>query len=50
VPEREKVIEDGYQDHPDADKPKEMDMDTKRARYEQSDMVMILLNLAYIPD
>ena len=25
-------------------------MDTKRARYEQSDMVMILLNLAYIPD
>jgi len=34
VPEREKVIEDGFKDAADADKPKEMSMDTKRARYE----------------
>lgn len=27
-----------------------MTYDCKRARYEQSDMVMILLNLGYIPD
>lgn len=38
VAEREKLIEDGYE--PDID----------RYRFEQSDMVMILLNLAYIPD
>ena len=38
VEEREKLIEDGYE--PDLD----------RYRFEQSDMAMILLNLAYIPD
>ena len=38
VTEREKLIEDGYES------------DVDRYRFEQSDLVMVLLNLAYIPD
>lgn len=48
VEEREKLIEDGYKD--DCNDAGEMSEICKRARYEQSDMVMILLNLSYIPD
>lgn len=38
IEEREKLIEDGFSD------------DIKKYKFEQSDFVMILLNLAYIPD
>ena len=48
VGEREKLIEDGFDDEKDNDG--EMTKECKRFRYEQSDLVMILLNLAYIPD
>lgn len=44
VKEREKLIEDGYADHPENP---EMQ---KHVRMEQSDLVVVLLNLAYIPD
>ena len=44
VDEREKLIEDGYPGLTD-ENPEEI-----RVICEQSDMVMILLNLAYIPD
>ena len=50
VGEREKLIEDGYHDDYVDKEETEMTADCKRARHEQSDMVMILLNLAYIPD
>lgn len=51
VPEREKLIEDGYpEEHVGGKKKGKITDACKRARYEQSDMVMILLNLAYIPD
>lgn len=42
ISEREKIINDGYSDATD-------DVTTKY-KCEQSDMVMILLQLAYIPD
>jgi hypothetical protein len=42
IREREKLIEDGY---PDCETEEEI-----RWRCEQSDLIMILLNLAYIPD
>lgn len=42
VTEREKIINDGY---PEADNEVEI-----KYKCEQSDMVMILLQLAYIPD
>ena len=38
VTEREKLIEDGYMDHEES------------YLFEQSDMVVVLLNLSYIPD
>jgi hypothetical protein len=44
VNEREKIINDGYPDAQDGDE------DEKRYKCEQSDLVMILLQLAYIPD
>jgi hypothetical protein len=48
VGERHKLIEDGAPDEegPDGDLPKSQQM----VRAEQSDMVMLLLNLAYVPD
>lgn len=46
VEEREKLIEDGFGE----EEGREMTADEKALRYEQSDMVMILLNLAVIPD
>eukprot|EP00355_Strombidium_rassoulzadegani_P007408 CAMPEP_0168620868 /NCGR_PEP_ID=MMETSP0449_2-20121227/7377_1 /TAXON_ID=1082188 /ORGANISM="Strombidium rassoulzadegani, Strain ras09" /LENGTH=1171 /DNA_ID=CAMNT_0008661923 /DNA_START=74 /DNA_END=3586 /DNA_ORIENTATION=+ len=46
IPEREKLIEDGYPDTTNKDHAEE----ERQVRFEQSDMVMILLNLAYIPD
>jgi len=45
VNERYKIIDDGYPDPVDDD-----DKDAIKFRCEQSDMVMILLQLAYIPD
>ena len=44
VPEREKLIEDGPVD-PEID-----EADHAKHKYEQSDMVMVLLNLSFIPD
>jgi hypothetical protein len=46
IDEREKLIEDGFGEA----EGREMNRDEKALRYEQSDMVMILLNLAVIPD
>ena len=46
VEEREKLIEDGFGE----EEGREMTPDEKAVRWEQSDMVMILLNLAVIPD
>jgi len=48
VSEREKLIEDGYDKINDEDG--ELDEDRKELLFEQSDMVMVLLNLSYIPD
>lgn len=42
VSEREKLITDGY--------PRDEDARWESARWEQSDLVMVLLSLAYIPD
>ena len=51
VDEREKLIEDGYPEvFEDGDKSKGMTLACKKARFEQSDMVVILLNISYIPD
>ena len=50
INEREKLIEDAWVDEPDPEDDKELSKDCKRVRVEQSDMVMILLNLSYIPD
>jgi hypothetical protein len=46
VNEREKIIEDGYSESKN-DSHSEWE---KKIRCEQSDMIMILLNLAFIPD
>ena len=46
VEEREKLIEDGFRSLEEEQYEKEQNS----YKYEQSDMVMILLNLAYIPD
>ena len=48
VEEREKLIEDGYADIKWEDG--EMSADSKAIRYEQSDLIIVLLNLACIPD
>ena len=48
VNEREKLIEDGFKDK--VDNHGHMTEECKRHRVEQSDLVMILLNLGYIPD
>ena len=48
IDEREKLIEDGLAD--DCDEHGNMNERTKRNRCSQSDMVMVLLNLAVIPD
>ena len=54
VSEREKIIEDGAEDQyvmgEDGEPTKELTELCKLARQEQSDMVVVLLNLAYIPD
>jgi|TARA_B110001450_G_scaffold220266_1_gene215669 hypothetical protein len=44
--EREKIIEDGFEN---SDNASYAEID-KRIKCEQSDMIMILLNLAFIPD
>jgi hypothetical protein len=49
VGEREKLIEDGQAEYLD-EKTGEMIPEQYALRYEQSDMVMLLLNLAVIPD
>lgn len=49
IDEREKLIEDGFEDEL-IEGTKEMSADSKALRYEQSDLIMILLNLAVIPD
>lgn len=46
VNEREKLIEDGYPESKDPEHAEE----ERQIRCEQSDMIVILLNLAYIPD
>lgn len=46
--EREKLIEDDQENVTDNDG--NITEEAKKIRYEQSDMIMILLNLAYIPD
>jgi len=48
VEEREKLIEDDQENVTDNDG--NITEEAKKIRYEQSDMIMILLNLAYIPD
>lgn len=51
VNEREKLIEDGYPEvFEDGDQSKGMTLACKKARFEQSDMVVILLNISYVPD
>lgn len=53
VNEREKLIEDGFEEEKRQDaegKKIEMSRRSKHIRWEQSDLVMILLNLSYIPD
>jgi len=51
IPEREKLIEDGFPDeYVNGDKKQGMTPLCKRLRYEQSDMIMVLLNISYIPD
>ena len=51
ISEREKLIEDGYNDeYVSKKKGAEMTQLCKRTRWEQSDMVMICMNLSYIPD
>jgi len=54
VDEREKLIEDGYKDErvigPDGKETGEMTQLCKEERWAQSDMIMILMNLSYIPD
>lgn len=54
IKEREKLIEDGDKERMIKDengKPtKEMTMECKRDRWEQSDLVLIIMNLAYLPD
>jgi len=50
IEEREKLIEDGFVDDDIVGNDGEFTDAGKRLRYEQSDMVMILLNLAVIPD
>ena len=46
IPEREKLIEDGFTDTENKDFAEEQ----VAIKAEQSDMIMILLNLAFIPD
>mmetsp|Transcript_5223 Transcript_5223/g.8085 ORF Transcript_5223/g.8085 Transcript_5223/m.8085 type:complete len:884 (-) Transcript_5223:266-2917(-) len=46
INEREKLIEDGYPETENAQFAEE----ERQIRFEQSDMVVLLLNLAYIPD
>jgi len=52
--EREKLIQDGWKDERKGDKGSkhynQLKEQCKRLRFEQSDMVMVLLNLSYIPD
>lgn len=46
--EREKIIQNGFPDEFDEDG--ELTPECKQLRFEQSSMVMVMLNLAYIPD
>jgi len=51
IDEREKLIEDGFSEPEEVSEGnREMTSAEKALRYEQSDMIMILLNLAVIPD
>jgi hypothetical protein len=49
IGEREKVIRNGFPDEHEADEVT-MTPESKQRRLEQSSMVMVMLNLAYIPD
>ena len=46
VEEREKIIEDGFKSL----EGKQFEAELNQYKFEQSDMIMVLLNLAYIPD
>lgn len=46
IPEREKLIEDGFKESDN----KDFGEEEMAIRKEQSDMIMILLNLAFVPD
>jgi len=48
IPEREKIIEDGSPEVDEEDK--EAVNKATQLKYEQSDMVVLLFNLSYIPD
>ena len=48
IPEREKIIEDGSPEVDEEDK--EAVKKATQLKYEQSDMVVLLFNLSYIPD
>jgi len=48
IPEREKIIEDGSPEVEEGDD--EAEAIAKQRKYEQSDMVVVLFNLSYIPD
>jgi hypothetical protein len=48
IPEREKIIEDGSPEVEEGDEVAEAL--AKQQKYEQSDMVVVLFNLRYIPD
>lgn len=51
VAEREKLIEDGYPEvFENGVKSQGMTLACKKARFEQSDMVVLLLNISYVPD
>lgn len=48
IPEREKIIEDGSPEVENGDD--EAEAKANQRKYEQSDMVVVLFNLSYIPD
>ena len=54
IKEREKLIEDGDKDRLVKDEngkfTKEMTLECKRDRWEQSDLITIVMNLAFLPD
>ena len=48
IPEREKIIEDGFPEVEEGNE--EAEKKANQQKYEQSDMVVVLFNLSYIPD